>query len=238
MKIVTRAEWGARYARGFRPAPLPAKELYLHHSVTTALNGPIAIRRLEDIGQQRFGGGISYTFAITPDGTVYEGHGIERQGAHTGGRNSVARAICLVGNYDIADPPSAMVGSIVDLVIYGASRGWWPLDLTGGHRDAPGASTACPGRMAYSRIPEINRRIREDDDEVALTDADKAWIRQNVASATNLTFVRDQVLNALGYPRNFSPNENAQFLATQQVARRGDVGVIRDMLASDADETP
>lgn len=157
MRIVSRAEWDAKHSRGFRSAPLPAKELYLHHSVTPAKNGPDAVRTLERIGQTRFGGGISYTFAVTPDGTVYEGHGVDRQGAHTGGLNTIARAICLIGNYDADTPSNEMVQAVADLVRFGYEQGWWSTPrLTGGHRDAPGASTACPGKKAYALIPRIN----------------------------------------------------------------------------------
>jgi len=164
VRIIPRAEWGARFARGFGPAPLPAREVWLHHSVTAAPNesppfgdDDAAVRTLEDIGQQRFGGGISYTFAITPSGRVYEGHGIDRRGAHTGGRNSVSRAICLIGNYEVSRPSQAMLDSVVELLREGVLRGWWSTpQLTGGHRDAPGASTSCPGRFAHAAIPAIN----------------------------------------------------------------------------------
>lgn len=165
MRIIPRSEWGARYQAGFRSAPLPARELYLHHSVTIApdLTPPFdddfaAVRTLERIGQDRFGGGISYTFAITPAGLIFEGHGIGRQGAHTGGRNTIARAICFVGNYDRDRPPDSMVNAAAWLVAHGNRQDWWPARLTGGHRDAPGASTACPGRHAYALVAEINRR--------------------------------------------------------------------------------
>lgn len=167
MNIISRSEWGARYARGFRAAPLPAARLWLHHSVTAAppVNATLeqdaaAVRTLERIGQDRFGGGISYTFAVTPSGRVLEGHGVDRQGAHTGGQNTTSRAICLVGNYDTARPPEAMLDAVAALVTHGHRQGWWPPQLTGGHRDAPGASTACPGRHAHALIGEINRRAR------------------------------------------------------------------------------
>jgi hypothetical protein len=140
--------------------------VWLHHSVTAAPNtsppfddDDAAVRTLEDIGQQRFGGGISYTFAVTPSGRVYEGHGVDRRGAHTGGRNSISRAICLIGNYEVAEPPPAMLDSVVELLVEGVRQGWWPAArLTGGHRDAPGASTSCPGRFAEAAIPTINSR--------------------------------------------------------------------------------
>lgn len=164
MNIISRSQWRARHARGFRAAALPAREIYLHHSVTspgpgTPAGDAAAVRTLENIGQQRFGGGISYTFAVAPSGRVYDGHGVDRQGAHTGGRNSIARAICLIGNYETTRPPEAMLNAVADLVAHGHRAGWWPDRLTGGHRDAPGASTACPGKQAHALIPDINRRV-------------------------------------------------------------------------------
>jgi hypothetical protein len=166
MDIISRAEWGAGYDNGFRPAPLPAQEVWLHHSVTVApdLVPPFdddhaAIRTLERIGEQRFGRGISYTFPITPAGLIFEGHSVDRVGAHTGGRNTVSRAICFVGDYERNRPTEAMLDAAAWLLREGRARGWWTAArLTGGHRDAPGASTACPGRHAYALISEINRR--------------------------------------------------------------------------------
>lgn len=165
MQIITRDEWGARHRDGFEHAPIPARELYLHHSVTIAPDlvppwddDDAAIRTLERIGQERFRGGISYTHAVTPVGRVYEGTGAGRMGAHTGGRNSISHAIVLVGNYDTDRPPDAMLDAVAELVAHGHARGWWPAQLTGGHRDAPGASTACPGRFAQALIPVINHR--------------------------------------------------------------------------------
>lgn len=164
MRIISRGAWGARYADGFTAAPLPASEVWLHHSVTPAPADDLtaeraAMRALEDIGQQRFGGGISYTFLVMPSGRVYQGHSVGRQGAHTGGRNDVARAICLVGNYETEAPTERQVDAVAALLRHGHARGWWTqARLAGGHRDAPGASTACPGRRAYDRIGVINVR--------------------------------------------------------------------------------
>jgi hypothetical protein len=169
MQIVSRARWGALHERGFGPAPLPAAEVWLHHSVTNApgvqLTGDdlfqaerAAMRILEDIGEQRFGRGISYTFAVMPSGRVYEGHGVDRQGAHTKGRNSIARAIVLVGNYDTARVTNAQRHAIAELLRHGQRAGWWRhACLNGGHQQAPGAQTACPGRFARSAISDINR---------------------------------------------------------------------------------
>lgn len=164
MRIYSRTEWGAQYGRGFGPAPLPVKEVWLHHGavaggglLSTFATDCAAVRLLEQIGQARFAGGISYTFAVTESGRVFEGHGIDRKGAHTKGRNSVARAIVLVGNYEKADPTGPQLDSVAALLVWGQAQGWWLRPaLNGGHRDAPGASTACPGARAYARIPAIN----------------------------------------------------------------------------------
>jgi hypothetical protein len=190
MEIISRARWGARYARGFAPAPLPAQEVWLHHSVTAGGGvtasfdtDAAAVRLLEQIGQTRFGGGISYSFAVTESGRVFDGHGIDRRGAHTGGRNSIARAIVLVGDYSKQEPTSAQLSAVAELLGYGYRAGWWRAPrLNGGHRDAPGASTSCPGNRAHARIPAINAAAEaggspelKDDD---LTPEETAMLRR------------------------------------------------------------
>lgn len=163
LSIVSRARWGARHERGFGPAPLPASEVWLHHSVTSAPSSDpareaAAMRVLEDIGEQRFGRGISYTFAVMPSGRIYEGHGVDRVGAHTANRNTIARAIVLVGNYEAQEVTEAQVRAVAALLQHGRSSGWWrQARLNGGHRQAPGAQTACPGRNAMAVIPRINQ---------------------------------------------------------------------------------
>lgn len=166
-RIIPRAEWGARHDNGAGPAPLPARGVRLHHSASTApdVSPPFdddfaAVRQLERIGEQRFGRGISYTFVVTPAGLVFEGHGVDRLGAHTKGRNTIERAICLAGNYETMRPTDRQVDACGWLLAHGFLSGWWvAAPLVGGHRDV--AATACPGRLAYAAIPSINQRARE-----------------------------------------------------------------------------
>jgi len=180
MRIISRSEWGARHGDGFAPAPLPASEVWLHHSVTVApdLVPPFddeyaAMRTLERIGQDRFGGGISYTWAAMPSGRIYQGHSVDRRGAHTGGRNSIARAVVLVGNYENQVTTAAQREAVVDLLTHAREQGWIrQARLDGGHRDAPGAATACPGRHGMAAIGDINRRAAEEDD---MPSVDEIW---------------------------------------------------------------
>jgi hypothetical protein len=188
VEIIPRARWGARYPNGFTSSPLPARELWLHHSVTAAPpvdasfeQDAAAVRVLEDIGQERFGGGISYTFAVTPSGRIFEGHSVGRQGAHTGGRNDIARAIVLVGDYSTRTPTEAQRRAVAWLVVHGHRQGWWTVaGLSGGHRQAPNQiATACPGDAALREIPDINRLAADYaagrtnlEDDMPLTPAD------------------------------------------------------------------
>jgi hypothetical protein len=185
LRIITRAEWGARHRAGFGPAPT-ASEVWLHHTVTFApSNDPAdearAMRDIENIGQSRFGGGFSYSFAVMPSGRVYEGTGPGRVGAHTAKRNTIARGIVLVGNYDANPVPTPMTQAVADLLRYGAGKvGYWhAARLNGGHRDAPGASTACPGKHGMKALTIINALAQTGatlsltgDDDMPLTTAD------------------------------------------------------------------
>jgi N-acetylmuramoyl-L-alanine amidase len=163
MAIIPRRDWGARYPDGFGPAPVPAQECWLHHSVTAApdLLPPYdddfkAIQVLEKIGHERFGGGISYTWVISPAGLIFQGHSPDRVGAHTAGRNSRARAICLLGNYETSVITPRQVVSTAWLLQYAHLMGWLKAPaLNGGHRDV--SQTACPGQYAYARIADINK---------------------------------------------------------------------------------
>lgn len=164
VNVIPRSEWGAQYPDGGGPAPVPFAEWWLHHSATIApdLAPPFddeyaAMRTLEAIGQQRFAQGISYTFPIMPNGRVYQGHSINRLGAHTANRNGIARAICLVGNYDITPVTAAQIESAAQLMVqeYRAGRAK-RYTLNGGHRQLK--ATSCPGNNGFAAIPAINAR--------------------------------------------------------------------------------
>ncbi len=167
MEIISREQWGARYGDGVGTAWPVADRLYLHHSVTIApdLVPPFdddyaAIRTIERIGMERFGTayGFPYTFAVTPAGLCFAGHNLRKNGAHTGGLNSRARGIVLVGNYSTVAPTPAQEATVATLIRHGYGMNWWSIQgLTGGHRDVK--ATECPGNAAYPRIPAINALV-------------------------------------------------------------------------------
>lgn len=172
LQIVTRATWGSRYDDGAGPAPLPAPDgLFLHHSDGPFSNGPEVVRALEAVGEARFGAGISYTFVVTPDGTCYQGHSIDRLGSHTKGHNTAGRAVVLAGDYTSQPPTPAQRETVAQLLAHGVRSGWWPTTRLRGHRDV--RPTECPGTAAYAAIGSIIARadqlltappLQEDDD--------------------------------------------------------------------------
>ena len=121
--------------------------------------------------QSRGWSDIGYNFLVDRFGRIWEGRygGVDRPvvGAHTLNYNSYSFAMSAIGNFETAQPSTAM------LQAYGALFAW-KLSLHGvsaastiqrigsknfqainGHRDA--ASTACPGKYLYAKIPEIRR---------------------------------------------------------------------------------
>lgn len=171
MDYIGRKAWGAQHVAGAGARELPCAEAWLHHTVTLApdlafsdLNADSldddevrAMRRIESIGQQRFGRGFSYNLAVMPSGRVYVGCGVRRVGTHTGGRNTRALGIVLVGDYSKHEPSPQMSDALVE-VLRDAKRLGWLRDarLSGGHRDVK--ATGCPGDRAYRLIADVNRR--------------------------------------------------------------------------------
>lgn len=165
--IISRSTWGARRRNGVGSRPTGRLEKYLHHTVTAHLKSSASIneesrqmRILEDIGEQRFKGGISYSFLVFPSGRIYEGASVGRISYHSGsGRNTRGVGIALVGNFESNSLNTAAFNSIVWLLQEGARKGWWSDPaLTEYHKQF--RATSCPGRHAISRFSDLNKAGR------------------------------------------------------------------------------
>ncbi|WP_051549119.1 FG-GAP-like repeat-containing protein [Nocardioides sp. URHA0032] len=181
-QIFSRAQWGAD-ERMRDKSSLHYFEVhagFVHHTVNandyTRDEVPAILRSIYAYHTQSRGwSDIGYNFLVDRFGRIWEGRygGIDRPvvGAHTLNYNDYAFAMSAIGNYDIKQPSQAMVQA------YGALFAW-KLSLHGvdasstkqwvgsryfeainGHRDA--ASTACPGRYLYAKIPQIRRLAAE-----------------------------------------------------------------------------
>lgn len=181
--IESRNSWGHTARLG--PAmKLPASEAWIHH---TAMDPPddfeAAMRAIERVGVQRFGR-FSYSYAIHPTGRIGEGAGVT-VGAHTKGHNSIAFGLVFMGNFQNVDPTVEALDSCRWLLTELQDRdllrpGLYP---TGGHRDNPASPSACPGDRLYPHVRGVLRVPWEEDEDVALSDTDKEWLKKELANA-------------------------------------------------------
>ena len=164
-ELLARHQWAHRPPNR-QPAPIPVRQprIWLHHggagssSIFTArsyLNFHLDRRRWADIG---------YSWLIA-EGKVLVGRGPGRAGSHTRGDNSSSYGICMAGNYDRTLPADRDLQALVWLLRHGVVRGWWSQPhITGGHRDAPEASTTCPGAALWRHIASINHQAQAEED--------------------------------------------------------------------------
>lgn len=234
-KIYSRAQWGAD-ERIRDKASLSYYEVhagFVHHTVNannyTSAEVPGIIRGIYSYHVRTRGwSDIGYNFLVDRFGRIWEGRygGVDRPvvGAHTQGYNQYSFAMSAIGNFDTAQPSSAMVTAYAQLFA-------WKLSLHGvrasstsqrvgsrtfpainGHRDA--GSTACPGRYLYAQIPAIRTKA------AALQ---RAWTGKDVESNFAGSSIPDLVLRRRSDGRGFiSPIVNID--GTYRLSRAIDTG--------------
>ncbi|KAH9518929.1 Peptidoglycan-recognition protein SC2 [Bulinus truncatus] len=92
--VVTRAEWGARAPHSVTHFSNPAHYAFIHHSEAGECNDRTScaalVRSYQNYHMDTNGwSDIGYSFLIGGDGSVFEGRGWDKVGAHTQGYNSV-----------------------------------------------------------------------------------------------------------------------------------------------------
>jgi N-acetylmuramoyl-L-alanine amidase len=167
MKIYSRRRWGAKHGRGNTTVYSHDTPVYIHHSATPG--GGINSFAEQKATMLQFEhhhvvdngwDAIAYTFVIFPAfkrrfwhrARVFEGRGLGHVPAAQANANSGTVAICVVGNFD----QEAVDDSTLDTIARLVKR--CPGDRLRGHRDAPGAQTACPGRHLYEKLPGLRTR--------------------------------------------------------------------------------
>lgn len=180
-KIYSRAQWGAdesiRDASSLSYYEVHAG--FVHHTVNannyTSAEVPGIIRSIYNYHVKTRGwSDIGYNFLVDKYGRIWEGRagGVDRPvvGAHTQGYNQYSFAMSAIGNYETAQPTSAMITAYAQvfawkLSLHGVSAsstsqrvGSKSFRAINGHRDA--GSTACPGRYLYAQIPAIRTKAR------------------------------------------------------------------------------
>ena len=164
--LLARHQWAHR-PPSRRPAPIAVRQprVWLHHGAGGASLISTA-RSYLDYHLGRGWADVGYSWLIA-EGRVLEGRGPGRAGSHTRGDNSASYGICMVGDYERRLPADRDIEALVWLLQHGVGRGWWSHpEITGGHRDAPGARTACPGTALWRHIGRINDLAEAEEDEM------------------------------------------------------------------------
>lgn len=213
LEIRTREEWDAvQDYRSDRTCDTVADAFFLHIAVVddpSDLLGPEdqVFRRIEAIGQSRFGSGISYNAAAFNTGRLYEGQPLTRRGTHT--VNTFRRDRCPVHGGDLTGPitssgynlnvnvralvlPQQVDDPVADVQLDAAAR-WAAAQIRSGlaradarwHGHRCVTAKACPGQTAYDRIDELQNltdHYVKNGLDMALTDDDVARIAKAVVN--------------------------------------------------------
>lgn len=205
-RVISRAEWGARYGRGndvTRNEPMG--EVVVHTEAgavrkedwpvleelaasTLSLSEAQKIRAIESYHAGTLGwNGIGYSFLVFPDGTVAEGRGWGRSGSHTEGRNSTAVGLCFLGHGDLQPATEAQWASSRWLIGEGIRGGHLrPNPKISGHRNYSKKGKSCPGNLIYphiGRLRGITGPVDLDPEGPEMNDEERRLLADVLAAA-------------------------------------------------------
>lgn len=92
---------------------------------------------------------VGYNFVIERDGRVVNGRSLDMPGAHclAAGMNHRSIGVALIGNLGNHPPTRPQVETLPSLLRSLMRKFGVPPEHVLGHREVPGAATACPGRF-------------------------------------------------------------------------------------------
>lgn len=159
LKVVSRAQWGAHPPKSTPVKISSAPEgIFVHYTGSDSdeqSDHAKCAGRVKGIqefhqGPSRGWNDIAYSFLVCKHGVVYEGRGWGVQGAHTLNYNSVAHAVCFLGNDsvgrdDVTDEGRAALAAVINESF---AKGY--AKKVRGHRDVN--STSCPGDELWNWV--------------------------------------------------------------------------------------
>jgi hypothetical protein len=208
--IYTRAQWGAdETIMGWDAEYAPTlKAATIHHTADSNNYGqadvPAIMRSIYAYHTLSRGwGDIGYNVIVDKFGRAWEGRsgGLQSTvvGAHAGGFNSGTFGVSMLGNFDVAETPPAMIDTVAAVIawkfsLYGVDpKGTTTLTSGGGgtskyaagvpvtlptifaHRDV--GSTACPGRYAFGHMAEIRSKVAARMADLSLYEPAASWLQ-------------------------------------------------------------
>ncbi len=127
----------------------------VHHSALPLSDGPFEIQKLHR--ENKGYADVGYHFLIDEHGVIYEGRPINVRGAHTGGFNTGAIGIVLLGNFELIEPTKAQLDSLTDLNYYLTLA--YHVTHLAGHQDFQPGETLCPGKNLEPLLPGLAKEL-------------------------------------------------------------------------------
>lgn len=178
---IPQSEWRAGLPEpNYNRAYTNVQHVIVHHAAgsNTNTNYTQVVRDIYMYHTQSNGwSDVGYNYLIAQNGAIYngrdpaDGEQDNVRGAHFCGKNSYTMGICLLGNYETAQPTSSTLESLEQLIAFKLEKeGIDPLDSSAhptgkmvehiaGHRD--GCATACPGTNVYVKLDDVRAGVQE-----------------------------------------------------------------------------
>lgn len=162
MSWITGAEWGYKIRSAITPMPLPAKNLYFHHTVTPVTSDSKADTRTVQSSVWTKYSAIPYNGLVHPNGDILHGrylNGKPALGAHTAGHNSDGLGLAAIGNYETIEPSKQLIGGLIEAGRLWVAEGLLVPNFGGGpHKNY--YQTACCGKYLVAKLDYIIKEIK------------------------------------------------------------------------------
>ncbi len=136
-----------------KPLPDVLHTVVVHHTATYASPNP---RRVQAWHRNKLGlADVGYHFLLDPQGRIYAGRDVQVRGAHTGGHNTGALGVALMGHHELW-PPTGVAVTQLRRLIEPLTRAY-RLTHVAGHRDLQPGATVCPGQYLMLELPRTAR---------------------------------------------------------------------------------
>ena len=160
--VLPRATWTTsppNFADMYRMAPV--KYVTVHHDGMTAFTDRSQqatadrLERIRSLHRSKGWADIGYHYAIDPAGRIWACRPVTWQGAHVKNRNPGNVGIVVLGNFEEQRPNAAQLAALKVHLAQVRATFKVRSGRTFGHKDWPGAQTACPGRNLHPQVARL-----------------------------------------------------------------------------------
>lgn len=206
MKLVTRAEWGARAFTCSEALP-SISALVVHYSAAGSdeqashANCAARVRGIQNYHMNTRGWcDVAYNFLFCKHGYVYEGRGWNRKSGATGDANAFSIACCFLGDDTAGSDDVTYAGREALAAWIRQARSRFGDDRVKGHRDY--MTTTCPGNELYAWV------LRQGwNDYVIVRVRFELWARRKVEGKWKPYLVA----KSLAVPESEAPARSTKF---------------------------